>query len=102
MLVFGVGLIGSDIILREVSAPISNRRGPEFAEKQPTQTTSLDIWSPKNIRKLRGPTSHNFLAFAAIIADSAKRTLVVDRRSAVGTSLPQAASKRALPVKTRQ
>ena len=32
----------------------------------------------------------------SIIADSADRTLVVDRRSAVGTCLPQAASKRAL------
>ena len=32
----------------------------------------------------------------SIIADSANRTLVVDRRSAVGTCLPQAASKRAL------
>ena len=44
----------------------------------------------------------NLLAIGAILADSANCTLVVGRRSAVGTGLPQAASKRASPVMTRQ
>ena len=65
-------------------------------------TRPLDTRPRKDILRLRVPTSQNFLASETTIDDSANRTLVVDRRSAVGTSLPQAASKRALPVKTRQ
>ena len=65
-------------------------------------TRPLDTRPRKDILRLRVPASQNFLASETTIADSADRTLVVDRRSAVGTSLPQAASKRALPVKTRQ
>ena len=65
-------------------------------------TKPLDTRPRKDILRFCDPTSQNFLASETTIADSADRTLVVDRRSAVGTSLPQAASKRALPAKTRQ
>ena len=65
-------------------------------------TKPLDTRPRKDILRFCVPTSQNFLASETTIADSADRTLVVDRRSAVGTSLPQAASKRALPAKTRQ
>jgi hypothetical protein len=58
--------------------------------------------APRRAWRSGGGSPHKTLASETIIADSAGCTLVVDRRSAVGTSLPQAASKRALPVKTRQ
>jgi hypothetical protein len=57
MLVFGVGLFGSDIILREVSAPISDRRGPEFAEKQPT-LNELSKASRSDLAQFPGVRGH--------------------------------------------